>query len=326
MIGLQGTEAGDAGETWPRPLPVLLAPAPDEALSSWMARHAAFYGVGRTGLLRHCLPDVPSPHLLNRALTPEQERRLAHLFRLGRPALRQMTHVGLGSDAVSHLVAHDVDHWCEPCARSLAEADFGKAVLRTWFHTWRITCPGCGARVSPSWRTAASLGANCALPDLFPHLWAKALEGERLLGAALHRTGTAVPLIPPLRLMRLLMIQAGCERIAVDGERQGWTLDAMVPGFDAALEQHGVTIERTTLINVALPFRTALLAGFALATEDPETAIPAMWARTLGMHRAHFRYVLTDWPGGPRFRPLLASRPNLEPHSQDRAVSSLLQT
>ena len=283
MIERHGAETNDTGETWPRPLPVLLALAPDEALSSWVSRHAAFLGVGRTGLLRHCLPDVFSLHLLNRALTPAQESRLAHLFRLGRPALRQMTHAGLGSEAIGFLVAHDVDHWCEPCSRSLAEAGFSKAVLRVWFHTWRITCPGCGARVSPSWRTAASLGANRALPDQFPHLWAKALDGERLLDAALHRGGTDVPLIPPLRLMRLLMIQAGCERIPVDGERQGWTLDAVVPGFDAALEQHGVTIERTTLVDVLLPFRTALLAGFALAAEDPATAILAMWARTLGM-------------------------------------------
>ena len=326
MIERQQAEASETEKRWPRPLPVLLAPAPDEALSSWLARHAAFFGVGRTGLLRHCLPDVPSLLSLNRALTLEQENRLAHLFRLDRPALRRMTHAGLGSEIISHLVAHDIDHWCKACTHTLAEADFGKAVLRTWFHTWRITCPRCGSRVSPSWRTAASLGANRALPDLFPHLWAKALEGERLLDAALHRAGTAVPLIPPLRLMRLLMIQAGCERLPVHEERQGWTLDAVVPGFDAALEQHGVKIERTTLINVPLPFRTALLAGFALATEDPETAIPAMWARTLGMHRAHFRYVLTDWPGGPRFRPLLASRPNLQSQSQNCTVSGLQQT
>ncbi len=321
MIERQRAETGDAEETWPRPLPILLAPAPDEVLSSWVSRHAAFFGIGRTGLLRHCLPDVSSLHLLNRALTPEQEARLAHLFRLGRPALRRMTHAGLGSEAIGLLVAHDVDHWCEPCARSLA-----KAVLRTWFHTWRITCPGCGSRVSPSWRTAASLGANRALPDLFPHLWAKALEGERLLDAAFHRTGTAVPLIPPLRLLRLLMIQADCERIPVDGERQGWTLDAVVPGFDAALERHGVTIQRTTLIDVPLPFRTALLAGFALATEDPATAIPAMCARTLGMHRSHFRFVLTDWLDGLQLRPLLASRPNLASHGQGWKVSSLQQT
>ena len=96
----------------------------------------------------------------------------------------------------------------------------------------------------------------------------------------------------------------------------------MVPGFDAALARHGIAIPRTTLINVPLPVRTALLAGFALATEDPAPAIQAMWAKTAGMHRAHFRYVPTDWPGGPRFRPLLASRPNVQPRSQDCTVSS----
>lgn len=207
------------------------------------------------------------------------------------------------------VVAHDVDHWCEPCARALAEADFPKAVLRTWFHTWRITCLRCGARVSPSWRVLANDGGISALPDLFPHLWAKALEGERLLEAAVHRThpASADTLIPPMRLLRLLMIQAGCERIPADGERQGWTLDAVVPGFDAALEQHGIAIPRTTLVNVPLPLRNALLAGFALASEDPETAVKAMWATTSGMHRAHFRYVLTDPPSGHRFWPWIAA-------------------
>ena len=237
-----------------------------------------------------------------------------------------MTHAWLGSDAISHLVAHDVDHWCEPCARALAEAGFAKAVLRTWFHAWRITCPGCGSRVSLSWRTAASLGANRALPDLFPHLWAKALEGERLLHAVLHCARPIMPLVPPLRLMRLLVVQAGCERAPVDGERQGWTLDAVVPGFDAALERHGVTIQRTTLINVPLPFHTALLAGFALAAEDPAAAIPAMCARTLGTHRSHFRFVLTDWSDGPQLRPLLSSRPNFALHTQGCSASGLLKT
>ena len=94
--------------------------------------------------------------------------------------------------------------------------------------------------------------------------------------------------------------------------------------FDAALEQHGVTIPRTTLVNVPLPFRTALLAGFALATEDPATATPAMWARTSGMHRAHFRFVLTDWPGGMRFRHWLAAETS--PERPARPLSSLLQS
>ena len=56
-----------------------------------------------------------------------------------------------------------------------------------------------------------------------------------------------------------------------------------------------------------LPLRTALLAGFALAVEDLATAIPAMWATTSGMHRTPFRLMLTDMPGGQRFRPLIAA-------------------
>ena len=160
-------------DEWPRPFPVLLAHAPVEALSSWVSRHAALCGVSRTGLLRHCVPDVPSLSLLNRALTPEQEARLAHLFRLGRPALRRMTHAELDPDVIAHLVAHHIDHWCKP-SHALAEADFGKVVLRAWFHTWRITCVQCGARVLPLWRAAARLGDKSALPDLFPDLWAKA--------------------------------------------------------------------------------------------------------------------------------------------------------
>ncbi len=130
MSERQQAEAGNAREGWPRPLPVLLAPACDEALSSWMARHAAFYGVSRRGLLQHCAPDLPSLYLLDRTLTPGQEARLAHLFRLDRPTLRRMTHAELDSDVIGVLVAHDIDHWCKPCADSLAEAGFPKAVLR----------------------------------------------------------------------------------------------------------------------------------------------------------------------------------------------------
>jgi len=297
---------GEAGEEWPKPLPVVLAPAPDEALSSWVARHGAFYGLGPTAMRRYCAPDAPSLRALDRALTSEQEERLSHLFRLGPSTLRQMTHADLGREVIGLLVARDVDHRCERCVRSLAEAGFSGAIPRAWFHTWRITCPRCGGRVSLA-QSAAGAGL---LPDLFLDLWAEALTGERHVNAALqHQTTAPVLPIPAMRLLRLLMIWTGSEQVPAKGERQrdGWTLDAVVPGFDAALERHGIEIPRTTLINVPLPVRSALLAGFALASEDPAPAIQAMWAATSGMHRAHFRYVLTDMPDGHRFRPLIAA-------------------
>ena len=107
------------------------------------------------------------------------------------------------------------------------------------------------------------------------------------------------------------MIWTGNEQAPGSEERQcgGWTLDAVVPGFNAAFERHGIAIPRTTLINVPLPVRTALLTRLTLAVQDPAAAIKAMWARTSGMHRAHFRYVLTDIPGGDRFRSMLADIP-----------------
>lgn len=302
--------AGVAGEEWPKPLPVVLAPAPDEALSSWVARHGAFCGLGPAAMRRHCAPEAPSLRALDRALTSEQEERLSHLLRLGPSTLRQMTHEELGREAIGLLVARDVDHRCGRCARSLAEAGFSQAVPRAWFHTWRITCPRCGERVSPA-RPATGAGVMPDLfPDLFPDLWAEALTGERLIGAALHHQTTApVLLIPVMRLLRLLMIWTGSEQVPAKGKRQrdGWTLDAVVPGFDAALARHGIAIPRTTLINVPLPVRTALLAGLALTAQHPAPAIQAMWATTAGMHRAHFRYMLTDTPDGHRFRPLIAA-------------------
>jgi hypothetical protein len=262
---------------------------------------------------RHCVPEVPSLCALDRALTPE-EARLSCLFRLGGSALRRMTHAAeLHADAIGRLVAYDVDHRCGRCARSYAEEGCSGAVPRAWFHAWRVTCARCGARVAPA-RAARNAGES---PDLFPHLWARALDGERLLGASLRRAdatlqgaAAAASPIPPLRLLRLLMIWTGSEGVPVNGEphREGWTLDAVVPGFDAALARQKIAIPRTTLIQVLLPARTALLAGLALAALDPETTIRAMWAATSGPHRTHFRYVLTDAPGGHRFRGLMTWR------------------
>ena len=41
-------------------LPIVLAPAADELLSSWIYRHAAFYDVPPLAMLRHCLNDISS--------------------------------------------------------------------------------------------------------------------------------------------------------------------------------------------------------------------------------------------------------------------------
>lgn len=268
----------------PQQLPVVLAPARDEALSSWLARHAAFYGLSTTNMRRHCLPDSVSLPGLDRHLTPSQEARLAHLFRRDHVAIRGMTHLHMGS-TLSQLVARAVDHYCEQCARLLAVDRHAGAIPRSWFYTWRISCARCGLPI-----VSASKATWATLPDLFPYLWSAAVEGERLLAGAVGQIGPIASALP-MTMLRMLMISTARDAIP---EHSGRTLDAIVPGFNAILGHHRIAIPFSTLIDVPLPVRTALLAGLTFALKEVNAAIPAIWDVTSGMHRAHLSFMLGE--------------------------------
>ena len=49
-----------SGDGFKKQLPVVLPPVPDELLSSWIARHAAYYNVSPRAMLRHAIPDARS--------------------------------------------------------------------------------------------------------------------------------------------------------------------------------------------------------------------------------------------------------------------------
>ena len=53
-------------------LPVVLPPVPDEHLSSWIARHAGFYGVSARAMLRHAVPNARSLRDADNQLAEEQ--------------------------------------------------------------------------------------------------------------------------------------------------------------------------------------------------------------------------------------------------------------
>ncbi|WP_417021035.1 TniQ family protein [Candidatus Phyllobacterium onerii] len=50
----------------------MLPPAADEILSSWISRHAAFYGVPPMTMLQHCLPQATSLGAVDLCLTRKQ--------------------------------------------------------------------------------------------------------------------------------------------------------------------------------------------------------------------------------------------------------------
>lgn len=64
-----------------RPFPVVLRPRPDELLSSWLMRHATYYGVTRRRLLDHVGILSPSVEALDREITLGQQIMLAGYFR-----------------------------------------------------------------------------------------------------------------------------------------------------------------------------------------------------------------------------------------------------
>ena len=157
-------------------------------------------------------------------------------------------HMGL---TLSQLVARAVDHRCEQCPQLLAVDRHAGVIPRSWFHTWRISCERCGLPI-----VSASKAPWATLPDLFPGLWGAAVEGERLLAGAVGHTGPVASTLPT-SMLRMLMISTARDAIP---EHSGRTLDVIIPGFNAILSRHRIAIPFSTLIDVPLPVRTALLA------------------------------------------------------------------
>ena len=70
-----------SGDGDKKQLPVVLPPVADELLSSWIARHGAYYNVSPRAMLRHAFPNARSLRAADDHLTDEQGRLLAHIFR-----------------------------------------------------------------------------------------------------------------------------------------------------------------------------------------------------------------------------------------------------
>ncbi len=302
MSGYDLDDTGGDMADCPRPLPVLLPPAPDEAFSSWVSRHAKFVGIGPTAMLRHCAPGVPSLSELDRQLRPARDMRLCRLFRIDQATLQNMRFTDLDSDVEHRLVAKQVDHQCARCARALRLAGFKGAAPRAWFHVWRITCSQCGARVEPPPTVRPT--SKAAIPDLYSELWEEALEGQALIADAIRTGGPGMP-VPPTRLLRLITMIIGDQPMA---QRRAdlLTLNAAIPGFNAVVDRYRFRFPMA-LIQLPLALRSALLAGYARAVADPERAIKAMWPMVCGHHRAHFRFLLTDFPNGHRLWPWISN-------------------
>ncbi|CAN7615186.1 TniQ family protein [Pararhizobium sp. LjRoot255] len=123
-----------------RQLPVRLAPYPDEVLSSWIIRHAAFYAVPPLAMLQHCLPEVQSLRTSDLDITESQVVRIARMFSADPATGLRMTFSNIAQSS-RRLIASEPRQLCCSCSPITNEL---QPVLRSRFLGWRITCPLCG--------------------------------------------------------------------------------------------------------------------------------------------------------------------------------------
>ena len=264
-------------------LPVILPPVADELLSSWIARHGAFYNVSPRAMLRHAVPNARSPRAADDHLTEEEGRLLAHIFRRELSGIRRMTFVNLQSSA-RHLIAAKAIQTCQTCAVDKVDVGAIAPILRSWRQAWRITCPVCGSRLC-----ARGQGSATANEDGVNSLasWPDALEGQRLLDDYAERGIRTWA--SPVDLLRLVLIRRDPKPIDPDH----WietpkVLDLIVPGFDRLVAATGTVIPPAGRPILPLSLRPALLAGIAIVERSGPRIIAELHGRTIGAYHAHF--------------------------------------
>ncbi|RUV95190.1 hypothetical protein EOA75_09640 [Mesorhizobium sp. M1A.F.Ca.IN.022.07.1.1] len=149
------------------PLSVILKPVPDELLSSWITRHADFYGVPPLTMLRHAIPEATSLRQTGTNLGPTAAFHIARLFRSQSSTILAITTSGFPQSA-GRLVAPRVIQCCIACSEQNRLRGAATAVQRSWIEGWRITCP-VGRQRQQETREGAAAVASTSSP--FEDLW-----------------------------------------------------------------------------------------------------------------------------------------------------------
>ncbi|MFG5379803.1 TniQ family protein [Yoonia sp. R2-816] len=253
-------------------LPVVLPPVAGELFSSWIGRHAAFYGVPSLTMLRHCLPEAVSLHIADQTLSKGESSRLAEMFSTDAKTVRQMTFANVQRSAHRFISKEPIQR-CSGCESGTSDPE---PILRSQLLGWRITCPHCG-------RPFRDL-AQCDRGHSFDQYHAAALRGEMLLHDDAERdiqTWTS-----PLELAGLLLMRRVPWPFPRDAELWRYrVLGVVIPDLDDVIARDGSFPPSPKHPIVPLHSRPALLAGVAIV----ERAGPEMLqAHTFGHNRNRF--------------------------------------
>lgn len=256
-------------------LPVTLPPAPDELLSSWITRHAAFYGVAPMTMLHHCLPEVTSFQKVDLCLTTDQSRRIANMFRTDSKTVRAMT-FEKATKPVHRFVAKGPIQSCEKCTPPLPGPI---PIRRSQLQGWRITCSICG-----SWLHDGT--GTDDIKALAPYRDA-ALRGEKLLHD--EADGGIPSWGSPIEVARLMLIRRISWPLPREEDRWRYrVLGVLIPEFDAILST--VTSFHHSPKHPILPLhiRPALLAGVEMVHRSGPEMLRMLQRHTFGPNRERF--------------------------------------
>ena len=124
-----------------RPLPITLAPYPDELLSGWLARLAAANHCAFTELLAHIGIDGRYADIFDFELETGAADSIASVARMPTALVKSLTFPA-SSPIEAALTARTSFQSCPNCSRS------GRA-LKHWRQAWAFDCKSCGSRLRP---------------------------------------------------------------------------------------------------------------------------------------------------------------------------------
>jgi TniQ len=255
-----------------KPLPIVLKAVPDELLSSWLRRHARFYGVTEAGLIDWLGLGVLALRTLDHQLGLGQVARLSQALYCDPKTLVEMTHTPLPAEARPLVRQGRAVLVCRSCAARHRAGDAEGAVLKSWIEAWRITCRLCARPLSETGSLRGNADTLRKTSIFGEQWWHLALEGEGIVEC--HIRGSVTPLSSQLALMRLLLLPSWYRpEQPFAGFYSGWLLNELVPGFDARARLIKRRVNQGAIGSIPPDLRVALLAGIALVAADPTAVI-----------------------------------------------------
>jgi hypothetical protein len=256
-------------------LPVTLPPLPGEVLSSWISRHADYYGVTPLNMVRHCLPETVTLRALDLTLPNDSTNRIAEMFSINSKTVRDMS-FAMSPKVAHRFIAKRPVHRCLNCHPEVPKVS---AYLRSELQGWRITCPVCGKFYQKEFYNDCN--------SIFAPYHAAALHGEKLLNN--HAEHGSETWLPPLEIARLLLMRRIPKPFPSGGDLwQYRILGAIIPDLDIAITKQNSFPYSPKNPILPLPIRPALLAGIAIIEQSGPAMLKMLQGHMLGENKNRF--------------------------------------